>query len=406
MEGATKSASRIQIKKVSLFVGGLTIFALGFLFGQQNVSASLHGVVFGSTSADLTPFWQVWNYIDSKSPDAKNISDEERVFGAIKGLVGSLGDPYSTFFDPEENKMFQEEIDGAFGGIGIELGIKDGFLYVVSPLKNSPAEKAGIMAGDSILEVDGVNTAELTMEETIARMRGEKGTEVTLTVVHENETAAKKITITRDIIKVPSLEYKKLENNIFMISIHSFAGSIDSDFKDAIAEYKKSKSTKLILDVRGNPGGYLESAISISSYFIPLGTPVVIESYGDIAPESIHRSKGFKDITMPKGLIVLVDGGSASASEIVAGALSEEAGALIVGEQTFGKGSVQELIPITESTSLKITIAHWLTPKHNSIDKAGITPTYSIIRTSEDVKNDKDPALEKAIDLLNKNIHK
>lgn len=395
-----KSTSRIRIKKVSLFAGGLAVFALGFLFGQQNVSAGLQSVVFGSNNADLTSFWQVWNYIDSKSPEAKNISQEARVHGAIKGLVGSLGDPYSTFFDPEESKTFQEEIEGTFGGVGIELGIKDQLLYVVSPLKDSPAEDAGILPGDIIIEVNGIKTAELTMEEAISHMRGEKGTEVVLTILHEKENVARKISIIRDTIKIPSLEYEDLPNGIFRISIFSFAGSIDQDFRDALMAYKKSKSTKLILDVRGNPGGYLDSAITISSYFIPLGTPVVIESYGDIAPEYIHTSKGFTDIATPKGLVVLVDGGSASASEIVAGALNEKAGAIIVGEQTFGKGSVQELIPITENTSLKITIAHWLTPKYNSIDEEGITPTYIVPRTVDDIKNDKDPALEKAIELL------
>lgn len=360
-----------------------------------------------SESADFDPFWQTWKTIDQKfiengnSTTSKHVSDQERVWGATRGMVESLGDPYTVFLPPVEKKKFDDDIAGNFGGVGMEVGMKDGKVTVVAPLPNTPAKRAGIQTGDRVLKINDENIAGLSIDEAISRIRGKAGTSVKLTIERPSEKELKEITLVREVITIPTIETKKLPGGIFVISIYNFSAQSPNLFRAALREFVESKSTKLILDVRGNPGGYMEAAIDMASWFLPRESVIVREVRKD-ASEKAYRSHGYNVFTNKLKLVVLMDQGSASASEILAGALKEHGKATLVGEKTFGKGSVQELIPITKDTSLKVTVARWLTPNGHSISASGLEPDIKVGITKEDVEADRDPQLAKALEILTK----
>lgn len=348
------------------------------------------------TTVDFEPFWKAWNIINEKSPDAVKLSDQDRVWGAVKGLVGSLNDPYSTFFPPEEAKQFTETIDNEFSGVGMEVGIKDKVLTVVAPMKGSPADKAGIKSGDKIFKIDGKIASEMTVDEAIKLIRGQAGTQVSLTLYREGEIEPLVIKVTRDIIKVPVVESEQREDGVYVISVYNFGTDVASLFQKELQTFVASGSSKLVIDLRGNPGGLLEAAIDMSSWFLPQGTAVVIEDFGAKGQPQTYRSRGYALPIQNLKIAILVDGGSASASEIMTGALQENGVAKVFGTQTFGKGSVQELVPLTSDTSIKITVAKWLTPKGNSISEKGIAPDVEVKITKDDIEKKRDPVLEKA----------
>ena len=352
------------------------------------------------TKADFSPFWKVWNEINEKYPGADKVADQERVYGAIAGLVGSLDDPYSVFFSPEDAKSFEEEIAGNFTGIGMEVGIKNGGLTVIAPLKNTPAYRANIKSGDKILEIDGVATSGLSIEKAVKLMRGEKDTAVVLTILHEGEKDSVEIKIVRDVIEIPTLDTELRKDGIFVIKLYSFSANSTGLFRNAIKEFAASGTDKLLLDLRGNPGGYLNSAVDMTSWFLPSGKVVVTEDYGEAKDPEILRSRGYDVFNDKLKFVILIDGGSASASEIVAGALQDHGVAKLVGTKSYGKGSVQEAIKITPDTLLKITVAKWLTPNGISISEKGLTPDYEVKLTPENTKGGKDPQLDEAVKLL------
>ncbi|MCX6747386.1 MAG: S41 family peptidase [Candidatus Nomurabacteria bacterium] len=351
-------------------------------------------------NADLEPFWKVWNAIDEKYPDASKVDSEKRVLGAMAGLVESLGDPYSEFFDAEETKSFEEDIAGNFSGVGMEIDMKDGILTVVSPLKNTPAYKAGIKSGDKILKIDNTITSDLNINEAIKLIRGEKGTSVTFAIYREGEDEPLEFKVVRDTINIPTLETEKRADGIFTIKLFSFSENSTDLFRNAIKEFYKSKSDKLILDLRGNPGGYLDAAVDMASWFLPNGKPVVIEDLGNGKKQEIYRSAGYDIFNDKLKFVILIDGGSASASEILAGAMQDYDKAVLVGEQSYGKGSVQEVVEVTPNTILKITVAKWLTPNGTSIGEKGLTPDFVVEMTKEDMLNKKDPQMDKAVEIL------
>ncbi|MBP6883916.1 MAG: S41 family peptidase [Candidatus Pacebacteria bacterium] len=353
-----------------------------------------------STTADFSPFWKVWNLINEKYPGASETTDQERVYGAIAGLVGSLNDPYTVFFSPDEAKMFESDIAGNFSGIGMEVGVKDKVLTVISPLKDTPAYKAGLKSGDKVLKIDDTTTNDMSIEEAIKLIRGEKGTPVRLTILREGEKGPREIKIIRDTINVPTLDTEMRPDGIFVIKLYSFSANSANLFRDALKKFSEAKTDKLLLDLRGNPGGYLDSAISMASWFLPGGKTVVTEDYGtDIKPE-VFRSRGYNVFSDKLKFVILMDGGSASASEILAGAMQDHGRAKLVGTQSYGKGSVQEVVDVTADTIVKITVAKWLTPNGISISKKGLTPDYEVKLTQKDVDDAKDPQLEKAVQLL------
>lgn len=353
-----------------------------------------------TTEADFSPFWKVWNNINEKYPSASKITDQDKIYGAISGLVGSLNDPYSVFFDPDEAKMFEDDIQGSFGGIGMEVGMKDKTITVIAPLKNTPAYKANIKSGDKILKIDDITTSEMSIEKAIKLIRGEPGTIVKLTIFREGEKEPREIKIVRDTINVPTLDTELRKDGIFVIKLYSFSANSAELFRNALKEFSLAKTDKLLLDLRGNPGGYLESAVSISSWFLEGGKTVVTEDYGNNLKPKIYRSKGYNVFSDKLKFVILIDGGSASASEILAGAMQDYKKAFLVGDKSFGKGSVQEVVKITPDTILKVTVAKWLTPNGNSISEKGLTPDYEVLFTKKDIENKVDPQLNKAVELL------
>jgi carboxyl-terminal processing protease len=352
------------------------------------------------TPADFSPFWKAWDTINEKSPSADKITDQDRVYGAISGLVGSLNDPYSVFFKPDEAKSFEDAIAGNFEGIGMEVGIKDKILTVIAPLKDTPAYNANIKSGDRILKINDTAAADLSIDEAIKLIRGPKGTTVTLTIFREGEKQPREIKIVRDIVNIPTLDTELRSDGIFVVKLYSFDASSASLFRNAMKKFVDSKTDKLLLDLRGNPGGYLDAAVDMASWFLPNGKTVVTEDYGDKKTADVYRSKGYDIFNDKLKFVILIDSGSASASEILAGAMQDNGKAKLVGEQSFGKGSVQEVIKLTPNTLLKLTVAKWLTPKGTSISEKGLTPDYKVEVTQKDLDAKVDAQMNKAVELL------
>jgi carboxyl-terminal processing protease len=416
----------INEKKIIAGFAGIIILVLVFFagtyVGSKNTEPpqSLSNTATSVTAVDFAPFWKAWQVLNEKYVAATSTPDQEKVWGAIEGLAASYGDPYTVFFPPEEAKMFESDISGNFEGVGMEIGKKDNLLTVIAPLKDSPAAKAGIRTGDKIIRINDTTASDLSVDQAVKLIRGPKGTEVKLTILREGVQGTIEKTIMRDIIDIPTIDTEVKDSQgittstgddatglrkdgIFVIRLFSFTAQSPSLFRNVLRDFVKSGSHKLILDLRGNPGGYLEAAVDIASWFLPAGKSVVKEDFGDRGGEArVYRSKGYDVFGGKLNMVILVDGGSASASEILAGALHDHGVATLVGTKTFGKGSVQELIKITPDTSLKVTIAKWLTPNGVSISQQGIKPDYEVKITPENVQNKRDPQMDKAVELLNK----
>lgn len=419
------------MKKTLLIVG---IFAIGVVVGNfsPTIAASIQArqlVTAQPASVDIKTFWKVWEILDNEFVTTKHrdplstdedreatstastthVIDEElsqqekRIYGAIKGMVDAEGDPYTTFFTPSEAKTFETEIKGSFEGVGMEVGKKDGVITVITPLPGSPSEKAGIQAGDKVIKINKIITTDMTIDAAVNMIRGTKGTEVVLTIYRDGIDKPLEFKIIRDKIELPTLtkKYDKY-TNIYTIKVYSFSEDIAELFKQAIEEFQTTNSKRLIIDLRGNPGGYLDAAVQIASYFVPQGKIIVSQDYGKKREQEILRSFGYNVIGQNTKIVILVDGGSASASEILAGALQDYKLATIVGQKTFGKGSVQEYLKVTPTTGLKVTIARWLTPLGRSISVSGLTPDVEIKNTEADLKNKIDAQYQKAVEILTK----
>ncbi|MBI2120575.1 MAG: S41 family peptidase [Parcubacteria group bacterium] len=402
---------RILLALAMLFALGGAFF-LGAMFGLSARPASEQ--VFGIANkedggavseADFSEFWTAWNILNEKYIFPKKTTDQEKVYGAIAGLTAAFGDPYTTFFPPTQAELFQSDISGNFEGVGMEIGKREDILTVIAPLKGSPAEKAGVRAGDKILKIDDKVTTDLDTDEAVMLIRGTGGTTVKLTLFREDENQPLEISVIRAAIEIPTIETEKRSDGIFVIRLFSFTANSPTLFRNALREFVASGDDKLLLDLRGNPGGYLDAAVDMASWFLPPGAIVVKEDFGDKGEGSSHRSRGYNIFNKNLKFVILVDGGSASASEILAGALSEHGVAKLVGEKTFGKGSVQEVVPVTEKTFLKVTIARWLTPNGKSINENGLDPDFAVKVTKEDIEKKYDAQLEKAIEVL-KNFKK
>ena len=396
--------------------GGLGVLLVGFVIGfsierARVVSLNAPGLVGAPDGVDYSPVWKAWKVIDQKfvpaavsstTPVASTTAEanQERVWGMIGGLAASLNDPYTFFMPPQEASQFASDMSGAFTGVGMEIEIRSGILTVVSPLKGSPAEKAGIKASDEILKINGVSTKAMSVDNAVKKIRGEKGTQVTLTLYRTGWPAVKDFNVTRDVITVPIVNTKKRDDGIFVISVATFTSNAPDLFRNALREFVDSGDSKLILDLRGNPGGYLDAAVSMASWFLPAGKVVVTEDYAGHEPNIVHRSLGYDVFTTNLKMVVLVDKGSASASEILADALRYWGKAKLVGTNTFGKGSVQELVDITPETSLKVTVARWLGPDGKQIPLEGITPDVESTTSEELIKAKKDVQMEKAAQIL------
>ena len=364
-----------------------------WFFGKSDLPS--RGVV---PAIDFDPFWKSWKIIEEEYVFSDKPTEEERLWGAISGLVGSIGDPYSVFLPPEEAETFEEDISGNFEGVGMEIAFKDDILTVVAPLRGTPAEKAGILAGDKIIMIDGVETGALSINEAVRKIRGSAGTSVHFSIFRDGKKL--EFDVSRQKIEIPTLE-TEIKDGVFILTLHHFSGNSPSLFREALREFVFSHSKKLVIDLRNNPGGFLEAAIDLTSWFIPAGEPIVRENLGEGKEERAHRSRGYDIFDDDVKIVVLVNQGSASASEIMAGALSEYGKATLIGEKTFGKASVQELISVTDNTFIKLTVAKWLTPKGVSISTDGLTPDIAVSMTEKDIVEKRDPQLERAITFLN-----
>lgn len=388
---------------ISVFVSVIVAFGAGyftgnaesFSFGQTNAQAS--------ETVDMTPFWKVWNTLNEKFVSAsttQSISDEDKLYAAIAGLTEAMDDPYTIFLTPEEKTEFDESITGTFSGVGMEVGSQEGVLTVIAPLKNSPAEKAGVQTGDKIASIDGKDALKMKVDDAVNLIRGEKGTTVTLQIYRKDENTPREIKIVRDTIVVPTIE-TETQGDVYVIRLYTFGTTATTEFKSALEKFKSSGKKKLILDLRGNPGGYLDAAVDISSWFLPAGKVIVSEDFGTDQDAKVFRSKGYDIFKDDLEMVILINNGSASASEIVAGALQEHGIATLVGEQSYGKGSVQELVDITKDTALKVTVARWLTPEGKSISNGGLTPDTVVEFDSELYKTKQiDNQFQKALELL------
>lgn len=405
-----KEKLRAHAHIISVFVVVLAVtFLLGFKTGEYKVSqvALVSGVDHknGPKNVDFDTFWKAWNIINDKyvpTTSSTTPTDQDKVWGAIQGLAASTGDPYTVFFPPVEAKAFDEQISGAFEGVGMEVDVKDGILTVIAPLKDTPAYKAGIKAGDKIIAIDAKTTQGIGTAEAIKRIKGPKGTKVTFSIIRGGNTESIEISVVRDVIVVPAMKTETV-GDVFVIHMYSFSAQSADEFRKALREFVESGKYKLVLDLRGNPGGYLEAAVDMASWFLPSGKLIVAEQSKNLTFSQEYRSRGYNIFNDKLKFAILIDGGSASASEILAGALSEQGKAILVGKKSYGKGSVQELVEITPETSLKVTIAKWLTPNGHSISKAGIEPQIDVDFDVEKFKKTgEDTQLQRAIQELDK----
>lgn len=384
------------------FLGGM---ALGARQGRLGAEKEFYGGELNnienipeylSKDINFNLFWDVWN-VAKNDYVHQPVRDTELFYGALAGIISSLGDPYSVFFDPETAADFKQELEGTFSGIGAELGIKKNQLTIIAPLPDTPAERVGLKAGDQILAIDGRDTTDMALDYAVSIIRGEKGTDVTLAVWREGWDKMKDFKITRDKIEVASVKWE-MKKDIAYIEINHFNEDTSRRFNQAVMDLLAKTPKGIILDLRNNPGGFLNAAVEIAGEWI-LNDVVVIEQKDD-GKKDEERSEGLARLQNLK-TVVLVNQGSASASEIVAGALQDYGKATLVGEKTFGKGSVQNLEPLPDGSAVKITVAEWLTPKGRLIDKEGIVPDIEISLTEGDYNADRDPQLDKAIEIIN-----
>jgi len=353
---------------------------------------------------DFDLFWDVWDVLYEEHVDRDQLNEKEMFYGSLRGLVASLGDPYTVFMNPQVAQEFEEDLAGTFEGIGAQIGIKNDILTIIAPLEGMPAEAAGLRAGDKVYAIDGESTAGISIDEAVNKIRGPKGTDVVLTISRDGLDKAEDIAITRDTIIVKSVkteiedqDTELRDDDIFVVKITNFNNDTYNLFNQAVQEIVIQDPVGIILDLRNNPGGYLDTAIEIASEWIE-DDIVVIEKFSeeksnDYLARGRARLKNYPTV-------VLVNQGSASASEIVSGALQDYNKATIVGMQTFGKGSVQTVADLDDGSSVKITVAKWLTPNGRCISEEGIAPDEEVDLTIEDYEADKDPQMEKAVEIL------
>ncbi|HRY82164.1 MAG TPA: S41 family peptidase [Candidatus Moranbacteria bacterium] len=404
-------------KKYSIFLVFIFLFVGSFYWGykkgqnsilSENKKVSLETAIVENKissqneKVDFSLFWKVWDLLKEKHVDKDKLDAQKMVYGAINGMLSSTGDPYSSFLDPKESKALSEDISGSFDGIGAELGIKDEILTIIAPLDGSPAQKAGLRSGDKILKIDEKSSLDLTIDQAVDLIRGKKGTSVKLTILHEGDQETIDISIVRETIKLDSAKVEFKDDGIAYFRIIKFSDDVDVQFNVAMNKIISAKSKGIILDLRDNPGGLLDKSVVVASRLIPKGKIVVSEEDSSGKKENLYTTGGDKLSSIPT--VVLINGGSASASEILAGALRDNQKITLIGEKTFGKGSVQQLMDLAGGSSVKITVAKWLTPNGDYIMDKGISPDIEVKMTNDDYKNKLDPQLDKALEVIKDKI--
>lgn len=347
---------------------------------------------------DLDLFWTVWGEIASKYVDVDALNDDMMVYGAIKGMVNSLDDPYTVFMDPKESEDFSASLHGKLEGIGAELSVEDKNLVVVSPLRNSPAERAGILPGDIIYKIDDNLASDMTLFEAIMNIRGKQGTTVNLTIIRKNMSEPFDVSIVRDKIDIESVTVEKLDNEVVYLSVNQFNDNTERDFAKAISEMILNPPKGLIVDLRYNGGGFLDIAVDLLSHVLPTKSKAVEIRQKTGKGEMMYTNGNPKIVSTP--LVVLVNEGSASASEIFAGAVQDLKRGIVMGTKTFGKGTVQEVETFKDGSSIRMTIAKWYTPAGRDVNKVGLIPDVIVELSDEDIEKKIDSQKESAIEYL------
>jgi carboxyl-terminal processing protease len=376
----------------------LTLFA--FYLGYQKTEAEepfLSSDDFNTKHFQV--FWQTWGKIKSEYVDKEKINNNKAAFEAARGLVRSLNDPYSDLYEKDKAKIFEEDLSGSFGGVGMEIGEKKGLITVIAPLEGTPAQKAGIKAGDIIMKINDEDATNLSTEEAVSRIRGKIGTKVKLTLMRDGWKQARDFEIIRAKIEVPAIKSKFYKPNIGYIKINTFNPKTVPEFALAYTKLQKLGAKKFILDLRNNPGGFLEISISLSEFFLERGKIIVKELWGgQNNREKLILSEGPGTLGKIK-MIILVNKGSASASEIFAGALRDNLAVKILGEKSYGKGSIQQMFQIDDNL-LKLTVGYWFTPKGLKLEGKGIEPDVKLEDKTPD--DDRDDVLNRAIEYAKK----
>lgn len=382
---------RKVIKIIASIALVASVFTIGFFVGKNQVICP----VCKPENVDFSLFWDAYNKLHEKFINADSINQQKIIYGAIEGMAKSLGDPYTDFFEPAKAKSFNQDLSGSFEGIGVEIGLKKGQLTVVSPLKGSPGERAGLQPGDVIVRINGNDSEDISIDDAVSLIRGRRGTSVTLTILREGWDGARDFNIIRERIKIDPVHWEMKEGDIAHINIRQFDQSLPAEFRKTASQIMTSGAKRIIVDVRNNPGGYLEVAQYVAGWFLKNGSVVTTEA--GRSGSQVYKAEGNGALTNYPA-VVLINKGSASASEILAGALRDNRGIKLIGEKSFGKGSVQEAIHLADGVSLiKITVAKWLTPKGSSIADVGLAPDIKVGRSDDE---EKDPQLEKAIEIV------
>lgn len=384
------------------FLGGVVVGRLEATRGILPPRATSSPVIAALPEPlDAARIRELWDVLHEKFSGP--LKDRDLAQGALRGIAGSTGDPYTSYADSQESHQLEEDLEGSFSGIGIEIGLRRGLITVIAPLRGSPAERAGIRARDVIVSVDGMDIDhQLTLADVVSKIRGRPGTSVRLEVAREGDHEPREFTVVRERIRIESVTYA-LRDVLAIVTVSAFNEDTARRFRTVAREIRAARARGLLLDLRNNPGGLLGQSVALAGHFLPKGTLVVEEVPREGLPRTEHRTEGPADLqTLPT--VVLVNGGSASAAEILAAALNEHRDIPIIGETTFGKGSVQEFIELSDGSSVRVTIARWRTPRGKDIGEQGVTPSVAV----EDLKPEEDPdeILDKGLALLKEKIGK
>lgn len=405
-EKKVKKTRNFGLVKYVVFIAFISF--LSFLAGFKSANGSLavpknigvlsSGSVANKTSdkADFARFWEVWDRISQTYYDKSKIDANKMLEGAISGMVRSLGDPYTSYLPKEENTAVNEDLEGSFEGVGMELGYNEAQqLIVVSPIEKSPALRAGIKSKDRIVAINGEDSTGITLPEAVKKIRGKAGTSVKLKILSNGDVKTRDVELMREVINIPSLTLT-YQGDFAVIKINKFGEKTNTEWDRSVSELLAKNSKGLILDLRNNPGGFLSSAVYLGSEFVN-GTVVIQEGVNNVRKEFKAERQG-RLLSMP--VVVLVNEGSASASEILSGAIKISAKGSLVGKKTFGKGTIQEVEDFEDGSGLHVTVAKWLLPSGEWINGVGINPDYEVDLTEEDVKNEKDPQMDKALEII------
>ncbi len=401
------------VRAIGVIVLGIALFYAGVVVSHTDIGESLlpagyvesYSAKAGNAPFDTSLMWEAFNVLDEHYINIEEVTSQQLLYGAVSGMIDAVSDPHTTFMKPKDSERFLADVSGEFEGVGMEVGMRDGSLTVVSPLEGTPADKAGMKAGDKILEIGTTSTSNLSLDEAVNMIRGKEGTDVVLTVLRGEWESTREISITRSTIEIPSVEWElKSNGRVAHIKLFHFTQTLDAAFREAAMEAQNSSAEAIVLDLRNNPGGFLQVSQNVAGWFLPRGETVAIEKFAS-GREKKYRSPGPAKLSSYP-VTVLINEGSASASEILAAALRDNADATIVGTQSFGKGSVQEVKKLSDGSSIKVTIAHWLTPEGDLIEGSGITPDVSVEQSAtstDDVgqtDEEEDRQLQRAIETV------